>query len=288
MEAVDDFVNSLTLNKEKSDSDDEAEEALKPKQIFNPYRQRLFQCIVHRSLNPGEPLPDVDPIIESSIQQPHNIQVQAAPHLEKLKNVFPLQVVEKNKSKKNEENVFKTSIDLGLNDDGLEVKRQRLADDNTALSMGDLTKSEITEVGTVDPVGDFTYIVNLKDADRFSEASKQMKERILRFIMDSFKDELYNKAMSCIHALRQESIKAVEGQMFNKFLEELKEQLRSKTSFWARIKEEKVTLINKEESGDVDISEEEAKTFLEDEDNKPEEIQEEEVEDVDDLLEMMG
>ena len=26
-----------------SDSDDEAEEALKPKQIFNPYRQRVFQ-----------------------------------------------------------------------------------------------------------------------------------------------------------------------------------------------------------------------------------------------------
>jgi hypothetical protein len=26
-----------------SDSDDEAEEALKPKQLFNPYRQRVFQ-----------------------------------------------------------------------------------------------------------------------------------------------------------------------------------------------------------------------------------------------------
>ena len=34
-----------------------------------------------------------------------------------------------------------------------------------------------------------------------------MKERIHRFIMDSFKDELYNKAMSCLHALRKESIK---------------------------------------------------------------------------------
>ncbi len=38
-------------------------------------------------------------------------------------------------------------------------------------------------------------------------ATKQMKERILRLIMDSFKDEFYNKAMSCIHALRKESIK---------------------------------------------------------------------------------
>ena len=84
--------------------------------------------------------------------------------------------------------------------------------------------------------------------------------------------------------------------MFNTFLAELKEQLRSKTSFWARIKEgiyestrglfktfiyriqnlfifvawfclvqqclmflEKVTLINKDECGDVDISEETAK-----------------------------
>ncbi len=34
---------------------------------------------------------------------------------------------------------------------------------------------------------------------------------------------------------------AVEGQMFNTFLEELKEQLRNKTSFWARIKEGRLT-----------------------------------------------
>lgn len=34
-----------------------------------------------------------------------------------------------------------------------------------------------------------------------------MKDRILRLIMDSFKDEFYNKAMSCIHALRKESIR---------------------------------------------------------------------------------
>lgn len=38
------------------------------------------------------------------------------------------------------------SIDLGLNDDGRDIKRQKLADDDSAISMGDLTKSEITEV----------------------------------------------------------------------------------------------------------------------------------------------
>ena len=36
-----------------------------------------------------------------------------------------------------------------------------------------------------------------------------MKERIVQLIMDSFKDEFYNKAMSCIHALRRESIKVL-------------------------------------------------------------------------------
>ena len=71
---------------------------------------------MHRSLNPGEPLPDIDPVIQrytlyyymnifcqplsdqkldlsvvlyvfSSFQQPHDVKVQAAPHLEKLKVV---------------------------------------------------------------------------------------------------------------------------------------------------------------------------------------------------------
>ncbi|XP_028404243.1 X-ray repair cross-complementing protein 5-like [Dendronephthya gigantea] len=287
MEAVDDFINSLILGKEKSDADEGTEDALKPKEIFNPYRQRLFQCIVHRTLNPGEPLPDIDPVIESSVQQPHDIQVQSAAHLEKLKELFPLEVVEKKKSMKDEENVFKTSMDLGLSDDGREAKRPKLAGDSV-ISMDDLTKSEVTEVGTVDPVGDFTYLVNLKDVDRFSEASKQMKDRILQLVLDSFRDEFYDKAMLCIHALRKESIKAVEGQMFNTFLEDLKEQLCNKASFWARIKEEKVTLINKNECGDVNITEEAAKSFLEDVTSTPEETPEEPVEDIDDLLEMMG
>ena len=44
--------------------------------------------------------------------------------------------------------------------------------------------------------------------------------------------------MSNIYLLFYEKCsQALEGQMFNTFLEELKEQLRSKTSFWARIKE---------------------------------------------------
>jgi hypothetical protein len=41
-----------------------------------------------------------------------------------------------------------SSVDLGLNDDGREVKRQKLADDDSTISMGDLAKSEITEVVT--------------------------------------------------------------------------------------------------------------------------------------------
>lgn len=126
-----------------------------------------------------------------------------------------------------------------------------------------------------------------------------MSDRILRLIMDSFREEFYDKAMSCISALRKESIKVIhvskgcmgnqvhlghsltaslerhsgknvlvlspvnnsrgnpnsylaglncsslsfnilqasEGRMFNKFLEGLKEQLRKKASFWARMKE---------------------------------------------------
>ncbi len=35
-----------------------------------------------------------------------------------------------------------------MNDDGREVKRQKLADDDSAISIGDLTRSEITEVAT--------------------------------------------------------------------------------------------------------------------------------------------
>ena len=38
-------------------------------------------------------------------------------------------------------------------------------------------------------------------------AAKQMRERILQLVLDSFRDQLYAKALDCVKVLRQEAIK---------------------------------------------------------------------------------
>ena len=40
-----------------------------------------------------------------------------------------------------------------------------------------------------------------------STASKQMKERILQLVLDSFKDQFYSKALDCVRVLREEAMK---------------------------------------------------------------------------------
>ncbi|XP_046839076.1 X-ray repair cross-complementing protein 5-like [Xenia sp. Carnegie-2017] len=290
MEAVDDFIENLILSKANRYL---MKMMVKTRncsnqKLYNPYRQRLLQCIIHRSLYPDESLPEFDEAIESLLKQPDDIVASAAPCLQKLKTVFPLRVVVNDKNKMTTDNVFKSNIDLGLDDEEHEIKRQKLSsDEKAAASMNDLNPLKVTKVGTVDPVGDFMHLVGLKEANTFDEASQQLKDRIQEFILDSFKDELYPKAISCIHALRKESIKAMEAEKFNAFLYDLKTKLSEKTSFWLRLKEENISLINSGECSTVNVSIKTANLFIHDNHGKND-LVDEEMEDVDDLLETIG
>lgn len=38
-------------------------------------------------------------------------------------------------------------------------------------------------------------------------AAKQMRERIVQLVLDSFRDQFYGKALDCVKALRVEAIK---------------------------------------------------------------------------------
>lgn len=61
---MDAFVKKMDLSTALRDEDDEPVEALQPKNTFNPVVQHLNQCMAHRALNPDEPLPTLDPVID--------------------------------------------------------------------------------------------------------------------------------------------------------------------------------------------------------------------------------
>ena len=67
-----------------SDEVGKTTEAFKPKQMFNPVLQRLYQCIRHRSLHPDQLLPDPDPMITDCLQPPTDIVRQSTGPLQRI------------------------------------------------------------------------------------------------------------------------------------------------------------------------------------------------------------
>lgn len=289
-DAVDNLITAMDLTDAQRDEDSQPIEALKCKTTFNPVRQRVFQCIQHRALNPEDPsLPDLDPVIASYLEPSEEFKARCAPQCIKVKDMFRLEKVEKKKDTA-AENVFRTATIGDAERNGeLSVSRADYHDE-TDFSMASLAKGEVTQVGTVDPVGDFRTIINQKDEDRFDEAAKQMRNRILQLVLDSFRDQFFAKALDCVKVLRKEAIKAGESAMLNIFLQEMKEKIINQRGheFWLLLVKERVTLITQDEAADSSITDTQAKEFLEDGGDKKDEIPVvDAMEDADDLLEMM-
>ncbi|KAL9961622.1 hypothetical protein ACROYT_G030604 [Oculina patagonica] len=286
-DAVDNLITAMDLTDAQRDEDGQPIEALKCKTTFNPVRQRVFQCIQHRALNPDDPsLPDLEPVIASYLEPSAEFKARCAPECSKVKDMFRLEKIEK-KKETSAENVFKA---IGDEPNGEPSTSRTDVHDETDFSMASLAKREITQVGTVDPVGDFCTMISQRDEDRFDEAAKQMRERILQLVLDSFRDQFYAKALDCVKTLRKEAIKAGESEMLNKFLQELKEKIINQRGheFWLLLSREQVTLISQTEAPDSNITDAQAKEFLEDGAPEKEEAPvDDTMEDADDLLEMM-
>jgi ATP-dependent DNA helicase 2 subunit 2 len=88
-----------------------------------------------------------------------------------------------------------------------------------------------------------------------------MKERIIKFVHESIKDSYYEKAIQCLHALREGCIQEGEPTTFNIFMNDLKKLFKGKQrdDFWQRIVEQHISLITVDESPETDVTKEDAK-----------------------------
>ncbi|XP_064652857.1 X-ray repair cross-complementing protein 5-like isoform X2 [Lineus longissimus] len=281
LELIDNLITDMDLTNVVEDDDGEKNEALKPKLTFNPFRQRLFQCLQHRALNPDEPLPELNPLIADYLKPATEVTTKCEGTVKKMKEKFKLEVVQVKKEVQTGQNVFKEN-----DDDGPAAKKPKV---EVAGGMADITKVMVTEVGTVTPVEDFRSIISAKDEDRFEEACKMMQTVIIKTIMASFGSQFFGKALDCLKALRQECVKNSEPNTFNHYLVILKETLKEKNKkdFWQEIVKDHLTLIDKSESEDSGVTKEEGAKFLEGEVKEEEPEEKEDEEDADDLLAMM-
>ena len=72
-------------------------ESLNPKFIRNPHLQRLYHSLQYRALNPDKPLPPLDERLVDQMTMPKELANASATDLNKVKILFPLKKVEKQK-----------------------------------------------------------------------------------------------------------------------------------------------------------------------------------------------
>ncbi|KAK7458656.1 hypothetical protein BaRGS_00039108, partial [Batillaria attramentaria] len=140
LSAVDKLITSMDLSTALEDEDGEKTEAVKPKLTFNPYFQRVYQCLQHRALNPDDPLPELAPMIARCLQRPQVIEATCQADLEQVKKVFKLETVAKKKEQQTGDAMFKENGD----GDAPEAKRSKL-DDDLAGGIAGMTKAKVTE-----------------------------------------------------------------------------------------------------------------------------------------------
>ncbi|KAK0066306.1 X-ray repair cross-complementing protein 5 [Biomphalaria pfeifferi] len=258
LQAVDDLITSMDLTTAIENNDGDTEEALKPMLTFNPYFQRVYQCLQHRVLNPHDPLPDLSPLITSYMTPLEKVVKNSQPVLEHLKKCVKLEVVEQ--KPKTEQNVF-----VQQNDDdtrGPPEKKVKL-DEDLEGGIKNITKLNVTQVGTVTPVEDFKSLISRRDEDLFEEACDQMQNYIQQIVLQSFGQQNYSKALDCVKALREACIQKMEPNIFNTFLTKFKTFLltKSKKDFWDLILKEKQVLITKFECEESSVTKEELDQF---------------------------
>jgi ATP-dependent DNA helicase 2 subunit 2 len=80
----------------------------------------------------------------------------------------------------------------------------------------------VKEITSVDPIGDFKKMVSDRKVDRVGDALGQMQTMIERFVKNSLKGDLFDKALECLQAMRETCIREDEAQRYNEFLHRIK------------------------------------------------------------------
>lgn len=80
----------------------------------------------------------------------------------------------------------------------------------------------VKEISSVNPIADFEKMTNDRKVDRVGDALTQMMNMIERFIKNSLKGDLYQKAIECLAAMRKVCIRDDEAAKYNQFLDRVK------------------------------------------------------------------
>lgn len=277
-EAADSFVQMLDL------APPEREEALRPEFTLNPVLERFYSFLDTKSRRPEADVPPVDDAVKSIIEPDPQLIVEN--ELDRFCSQFQLKINPKKDkaSKKFWRDKPSLSQEAAGNEAGDDVKN--------GISFDSLVARKTEQIGSLTPVQDFEAMLARRDTDEWvPKAIREMKKLITDLLDSAYKGNTYHKAMDCLVALRNGCVQQEEPMEFNNFMRELRSNCQGKrlNDFWELVVLKNVSLINKNETADSDVTEEEAKGFLAKADGGRNEASEKPPEvDVDEMEQLLG
>lgn len=252
------------------------DDSLDIKEIRNPMFQIFYEAVNHRAIHPNEPLPPSDPSIVTPLTPDPDLFEKASVDLQRFKELFPTE-----RNKELEKAMSDKAFWAGLIDDdaryiNLDSYMKRDGDPDEGTSPGlkkprQIDSSElglyanISEVGSVTPASDFAQMLERRDGDYVQVAMKQLCNRILRFVEDSLGSQYYEKAASCVRALREGCVQEDEPKTFNDFLDTLRSSYEygARNEFWSVIVRDSLKPISNEESLYSEVSKAQSDGYFE-------------------------
>ncbi|RZB54546.1 ATP-dependent DNA helicase 2 subunit KU80, partial [Glycine soja] len=133
------------------------------------------------------------------------------------------------------------------------------------LVMGAQPANLIEKIGDLTPVQDFEALFSRRDSpDWVEKAINETKKKIFDLVGYSHEGDNYPKALECLVVLRKGCILEQEPKQFNDFLKHLCNFCQEKNlhSFCKYFASKELTLISKTEAVDIEVTDDEATSFL--------------------------
>ncbi|TNV73932.1 hypothetical protein FGO68_gene16167 [Halteria grandinella] len=239
--AARELIKALDLTRADPETGD-TEERLKPELTFNPALQYFGQVVTHRIANPpevaGTELPPLNQAVADYVRPDKELFEEAKDEVSAFEEAFPLQPVNDDENRKRQRVYWRDLIQREEQKNAEEAKQA--AEEARVAAMKDKANAEngmlpggpdqeVKEITSVDPIGDFKKMVNDRKVDRVNDAIVQMAAIIERFVKNSLKGDLYEKAIQCLQELRATCIKEDEGGRYNEFLHRIKKMFMTGT-----------------------------------------------------------
>ncbi|XP_077286689.1 X-ray repair cross-complementing protein 5 Ku80 [Arctopsyche grandis] len=245
IKAIDDLIDSMDL----SAVDEYGREFLSLENSVNPVIQHFFDTISHRARHPDEPLPPIRPEVQELLEVPIPITKIMLEPLESVKKNFELIIHEKVKTGK-----YWVNQNLKQEDKSSDIAEPSTSSitpkvstvPKVSTSVASIMASQTTRVGTVNPVKDFTEL--LQNGEPFDSVCEQMIESIERLVLFTLSSN-NTKPLSALKALRVECV-LKNTLIFNNWISQFKVALleRCKEDFFDVLVAQKLGLITKTEN----------------------------------------